>query len=148
MKFPILLSSLIVASSLFSASAFANAPTAEQKKQFEAFQKEQDAKMKQAAQSSNVKQSLVQVCVDNQTTLGASKVLNKTEINKLCSCTVESEGRMTVSQQWELQSARNAKDQKKYAEVAQRIAAAEQPKIKSCLGPALEKKLTDASKKS
>lgn len=148
MKFPILSAALIAVSGFLSAQAFANAPTAEQKKQFEAFQKEQDTKLRQAAQSTNVKQSLVKICVENQTKMGAAKVLNASEINKLCTCTIESEGRMTVAQQWELQSARNAKDQKKYVAVAQRIGKAEEPKIKNCLGPNLQAKLTKAAKKS
>ena len=146
MKFPVLFSSILVATSFFSGSAMANAPTAEQKKQFEAFQKEQAAKLEQASKSGNIKQSLIKVCTDNYAKAGALKSLTQADVNRLCKCNVESEGRMTVSQQWELQSARNAKDQKKFNEVAQRIAKAEQPKVKACVGTALETKLAKLQK--
>lgn len=148
MKPPVLFSSLLVAVSVLSSAAMANAPTAEQKKQFETYQKEQAAKLEQAAKSSNIKQSLIKICADNHVKAGALKSVSQADVNKLCKCTVESDGRMTVSEQWELQSARNAKDQKKFTEVAQRIAKGEQVKVKACLGPALEAKLTKAPKAS
>lgn len=146
MKLPVLFSSILVAASFFVSPAMANAPTAEQKKQFEAYQKEQAAKLEQASKSGNIKQSLIKICADNHVKAGALKSVSQADVNKLCKCTIESEGRMTVSQQWELQSARNAKDQKKFTEVAQRIAKAEQVKVKACVGPALEAKLAKASK--
>jgi hypothetical protein len=139
MKFPVLFSSILVATSFIASSAMANTPTAAQK--------EQAAKLEQALKSSNIKQSLITICSDTYTKAGALKSLSQADINKLCKCNVESEGRMTVSQQWELQSARNAKDQKKFNEVAQRLAKAEQPKVKACVGTALEAKLAKLQSK-
>lgn len=133
MKSKIILSSVLAISTLFSAASFANTADAQ-------------AKMAAAYKSSNVKQGLIGVCVDEQTKAGALKALTKDEVNKLCKCNVESQGRMTNSLQWELQSARNAKDEKKYATALQRFGKSEQPKVKACLGTALETKLAKFQK--
>ncbi|MBP7793924.1 MAG: hypothetical protein KA014_02885, partial [Acinetobacter sp.] len=99
MKSKIVLSSVLAISALFSAASFA-APAADQQ-----------AKMAAAYKSNNIKQGLIGVCVDEQTKAGALKALSKEEVNKLCKCNVESQGRMSQSLQWELQGAQNAKDQ-------------------------------------
>lgn len=134
MNSKIILSSVIAISSLFSVSSFA-APSADQQAQMAAIYK-----------SNNVKQGLINACVAEQTKAGALKALTKDEVSKLCKCNVESQGRMTNSLQWELQSAQNAKDEKKYATTLQNFGKSEQPKIKACLGTALETKLAKFQK--
>ncbi len=129
MKSKIFLSSVLAISALFSAASFA-APAADQQ-----------AKMAAAYKSNNIKQGLIGVCVDEQTKAGALKALSKEEVNKLCKCNVEYQGRMSQSLQWELQGAENAKDQKRFATAMQGFAKTEQPKFKACLGTALEAKL-------
>ena len=135
MKSKIILSSVLAISTLFTASSFA-APSADQQ-----------SKMAAAYKSTNIKQGLINVCVEEQTNAGALKALTKDEVSKLCKCNVESQGRMTNSLQWELQGARNAKDEKKYATALQNFGKSEQPKVKACLGTALDAKLAGLQKK-
>ena len=125
MKSKIILSGLVAFSTLFSALSFA-APSADQQ-----------AKLTAAYKSNNVKQGLINVCVEEQTQAGALKAITKDEVNKLCKCNVESQGRMTNALQWELQSAQNAKDEKKYVAALQNFGKSEQPKVKACLGLSL-----------
>lgn len=130
MKSKIIIASLAAVSALFSVATFA----ADQ------------SKMAAAYKSNNVKQSLINICVEEQTKAGALKALTKNEVSKLCKCNVESQGRMSQSLQWELQGAQNAKDQKRFATAMQGYAKSEQPKIKACLGTALETKLAKFQK--
>lgn len=128
MKSNILLSAIIALTSCVSVATFAD--TNDQAKKLEA-----------AYKSTNIKQGLVNVCVDDYTKAGALNKLTKADVNKLCSCNVESRGRMTESTKWELQSATNAKNQAKVKETLTRLQKAEEPKIKACLGADLQKKL-------
>lgn len=57
-------------------------------------------------QSTNVKAALLQEC---KTTTTKGGKLTAAEVNKFCSCQIEAQGKMTVAQQWEIQSAVNAK---------------------------------------
>lgn len=128
MKSTILLSSVLAAATLFSTASFADAAS------------DRKAKLQTIYKSNNIKQGLINNCVEEQNKLGASKVLSKTEVSLLCKCNVESEGRMTQAQQWDLQSAQNAGDKAKFGTLMQNFAKSEQPKVKACLG-ALDKKL-------
>ncbi|OTG86478.1 hypothetical protein B9T31_08295 [Acinetobacter sp. ANC 4558] len=128
MKSKILLSAIIAFASFTSVTSFA--ATDDQAKKLDA-----------AFQSTNIKQGLVNVCVDDYTKAGALNKLTKAEVTKLCSCNVDSRGRMTESQKWELQSATNAKNQNKVNEILTRLQKSEEPKIKACLGADLQKKL-------
>lgn len=128
MKSKILFSTIIALTSFVSATTFAD-------------NNEQAKKLEAAYQSTNIKQGLVNVCVDDYTKAGALNKLTKADVNKLCSCNVESRGRMTESTKWELQSATNAKNQAKVKEILTRLQKAEEPKIKACLGADLQKKL-------
>ena len=130
MKSKIIIASLATITTLFSAASFA----ADQ------------AKMAAAYKSNNIKQSLVNLCVEEQTQAGALKAITKDDVTKLCKCNVESQGRMTQSLQWELQGAQNAKDQNRFATAMQGFAKTEQPKVKACLGPTLEAKLSKVPK--
>lgn len=131
MKSKIIIASLAAVTTLFSVASFAAAD---------------QSKMAAAYKSNNVKQSLINVCVDEQTKAGALKAITKDEVSKLCKCNVESQGRMPQSLQWELQGAQNAKDQKRFATAMQGFAKSEQPKVKACLGTALEAKLSKLQK--
>ncbi len=135
MKSNILLSSVFAAATLFSASTFAAPATDNQ------------AKLQSIYKSSNIKQGLINACVEEQNKLGAAKVLSKTEVTQLCKCNIESQGRMTNADQWELQSAQNAKDKNKYVALMQKFGKSEQPKVKACLGTALDTKLASMQKK-
>lgn len=135
MKSNLLLSSVVAVATFFSASSFA-APAADNQ-----------AKLQSIYKSNNIKQGLINACVDEQNKLGASKVLSKSEVTQLCKCNVESQGRMTNADQWELQSAQNAKDKNKYVALMQKFGKAEQPKVKACLGSALDAKLAGMAKK-
>lgn len=127
MKSKILLSAIIALTSFASVTTFA---ADDQAKQLDA-----------AFKSTNIKQGLVNICVGDYTKAGALNKLTKAEVTKLCTCNVESRGRMTESQKWELQSATNAKNQAKVKEILTRLQKAEEPKIKACLGADLQKKL-------
>lgn len=135
MKSTIFLSSILAVTSLFTVSAFA-APAADGQ-----------AKLQTIYKSSNIKQGLINACVEDQNKMGASKVLSKTEVTQLCKCNIESQGRMTNADQWDLQSAQNAKDKDKYIALMQKFGKSEQPKVKSCLGTALDSKLAKMQKK-
>ena len=82
MKSKILFSTIIALTSFVSATTFAD-------------NNEQAKKLEAAYQSTNIKQGLVNVCVDDYTKAGALNKLTKADVNKLCSCNVESRGRMT-----------------------------------------------------
>jgi uncharacterized membrane protein len=127
MKSKILLSAIIALTSFASVTTFAA--------------DDQAKKLDAAFKSTNIKQGLVNVCVGDYTKAGALNKLTKAEVTKLCTCNVESRGRMTESQKWELQSATNAKNQAKVKEILTRLQKAEEPKIKACLGADLQKKL-------
>ncbi len=128
MKAKILCAGLLAISSAISSVAFAE--DSAQAKQLEA-----------AYKSTNIKQGLINVCVSDYTKAGALNKLTKADVTKLCTCNIESRGRMTESTRWELQSATNAKNQKKVQEIFARIQKAEEPKIKACLGQTLQNKL-------
>lgn len=131
MKSKIIIASLAAISTLFSGASFAAAD---------------QTKLAAAYKSSNVKQGLMNVCVEEQTSAGALKALTKDEVAKLCKCNVEAQGRMPQSLQWELQGAQNAKDQKRFATAMQNFANNDQAKVKACLGTALETKLSKFQK--
>ncbi|WLF83305.1 hypothetical protein [Moraxella sp. ZY210820] len=57
-------------------------------------------------QSTNIKAALLQDCTTSMTKGGK---LSAADAKKLCNCQVEAQGKMTVAQQWEIQSAINAK---------------------------------------
>lgn len=56
--------------------------------------------------STNIKAALIQDCNTSMTKGGK---LTAAEAKKLCNCQVEAQGKVTVAQQWEIQSAINAK---------------------------------------
>lgn len=147
MKFPIILSSMIALASFVAMPALANAPTAEQKKQMEAFQKEQAAQLDKIQKSANIKQGLIDFCVSNYTKhTNISTILKKEEISKVCSCNVKAEGSMTQEQQWQLQSLKNANKKKEFEAEFIKIKTAQGKTAEACMGKTILTKLQPPKK--
>ena len=86
------------------------------------------------AKSTNVKAAIVATCKEQISKKGD---LNATEAGKYCTCDTDVKGKMTLSQQWELQSAINAKKNPSTLSFIQKQNA----DMKSCLGPQLTTKI-------
>lgn len=84
--------------------------------------------------STNVKAALIQEC-KTSTTKGGK--LTAAEVNKFCSCQVEAQGKMTVAQQWEIQSAVNAKKSPSSLAFVQQ----QNKNLQACFGADLTNKL-------
>lgn len=91
-------------------------------------------KMQQAYKSANVKTALVGVCKD-ETAKGGK--LTAAEVAKYCSCAVDSDGKLTNNQKWEIQSAINQKKSPATLAFVQK----QNQDLKACLGAPLTTKL-------
>ncbi|MDO4224089.1 MAG: hypothetical protein Q4D05_08735 [Acinetobacter sp.] len=85
--------------------------------------------------STNIKAALIQEC-KTQTSKGGK--LTASEASKYCNCKVDLDGRVTVAQQWEVQSAINAKKNPATLSFVQQQSKA----LQTCLGSALVNKIT------
>lgn len=94
----------------------------------------QTNKLEQAYKSSNVKSSLVNVCKEET---GKSGKLSATEVSKYCTCAIESDGKLTNNQKWEIQSAINQKKNPSTLAFVQK----QNQELKACFGTALTTKL-------
>lgn len=118
------LKSGLILSTLFSAAALFG--TATQAAETNAIQ--------QAYKSSNVKSALVGVC---KTETAKSGKLSTAEVSKYCGCAVESDGKLTNAQKWEIQSTINQK--KSPATLA--FVQQQNKSLQACFGPQLTGKL-------
>lgn len=91
-------------------------------------------KMEQAYKSSNVKSSLVSLCKEET---GKSGKLNASEVSKYCTCAIDSDGKLTNNQKWEIQSSINQKKNPSSLAFVQK----QNQELKACFGPQLTKKL-------
>ena len=122
------LKSNVILSALFSATAlFATVVQA-------------DA-MQDAFKSSNIKAGLINVCKQET---GKAKKLTAAETAKYCTCAIETEGKMTTAQKWEVQSAINQKKSPSTLPVIQKQNA----DLKTCFGPQLTTKLQKLSEEA
>lgn len=92
------------------------------------------AVMANPAKSTNIKAALINQC---KTTTTKGGKLTAAEVNKFCNCQVESQGKMTIAQTWEIQSAINAKKQPSSLPFVQR----QNQELQACFGPQLTAKL-------
>jgi hypothetical protein len=98
-------------------------------------------KMEQAYKSSNVKNSLVGVCKDETAKSGK---LNASEVSKYCTCAIESDGKLTNNQKWEIQSAINQKKNPSTLPFVQK----QNQELKACFGSALTTKLENLTQQA
>ncbi|NHB58216.1 hypothetical protein [Acinetobacter shaoyimingii] len=91
-------------------------------------------KMEQAYKSSNVKSSLISLCKEET---GKSGKLTANEVSKYCTCAIESDGKLTNNQKWEIQSSINQKKNPSSLPFVQK----QNQDLKACFGSALTTKL-------
>ncbi|MFW2095825.1 hypothetical protein ACG9ZL_06230 [Acinetobacter sp. ULE_I057] len=118
------LKSSLILSALFSASALMGST---------AFAAESNA-VQQAYKSANVKSALIGVC-KTETAKGGK--LTSAEVSKYCSCAVESDGKLTNDQKWQIQSAINQKKSPATLAFVQK----NNQDLQTCFGPQLTGKL-------
>lgn len=118
------LKSGIILSTLFSVAALFG--TATQAAETNAIQ--------DAYKSTNVKAALINVC-KTETAKGGK--LTAAEVSKYCGCAVESDGKLTNAQKWEIQSALNQKKSPATLTFVQQQNKA----LQGCFGPQLTTKL-------
>ncbi|MDM1247050.1 hypothetical protein ACFODO_00585 [Acinetobacter sichuanensis] len=100
--------------------------------------------LQQAYKSSNVKSALIGVC-KTETAKGGK--LTSAEVSKYCSCAIESDGKLTNDQKWQIQSAINQKKSPSTLAFVQK----QNQELQSCFGPQLTgklKTLTEAAMKA
>ena len=90
--------------------------------------------LQNAYKSSNVKSALIGVCKSETSKSGK---LTAAEVSKYCSCAIESDGKLTNNQKWEIQSAINQK--KNPASLA--FVQKQNQDLKACFGTQLTSKL-------
>ena len=117
LKSRLTLSALFTASALFASTSFAS-----------------EADLQQAYKSANVKASLINVCKAETKKSGK---LTDAEIAKYCGCAIESDGKLTNAQKWEIQSAINQKKSPATLGFVQQQNQA----LQTCFGPQLTTKL-------
>ncbi|TCM67826.1 hypothetical protein EC844_107121 [Acinetobacter calcoaceticus] len=117
LKSRLTLSALFTASALFASTSFAS-----------------EADLQQAYKSANVKASLINVCKAETKKSGK---LTDAEIAKYCGCAIESDGKLTNAQKWEIQSAINQKKSPSTLAFVQQQNQA----LQTCFGPQLTTKL-------
>ncbi|MHA5057333.1 hypothetical protein ACX2CK_11230 [Acinetobacter schindleri] len=143
-KAKLLATSLLSLSALFSTASFANDDQAKAKAEFEAMKKEYTTAMKNAGSSSNVRDGLIKACAIPYKQAVKYKKLTQSDVNKLCTCEVDAEGKLTQAQKWQIQSTINQK--KNPATLA--FVEKQNQDLEACFGPQLTNKLkTLASKK-
>lgn len=133
--------SLLTCSTLFSASTFATNDPATAKAEFEAMMKEYKSAVEQATKSTDIRGGLIKACGTQYKKTISMKLLTQADVNKLCTCTIDVEGKITESQKWAIQSAINAKNQKKAQELQIGMVEKQRDAVKKCVGPALDQKL-------
>ncbi|MFW1859860.1 hypothetical protein [Acinetobacter defluvii] len=100
--------------------------------------------LQQAYKSSNVKSALIGVC-KTETAKGGK--LTSAEVSKYCTCAIESDGKLTNDQKWQIQSAINQKKSPSTLAFVQK----QNQELQSCFGPQLTgklKTLTEAAMKA
>lgn len=118
------LKSGLIATTFFSAFAFAGVSA----------QAAESSDLQQAYKSSNVKSALVNVC---KTETAKSGKLTTTEVAKYCTCAIESDGKLTNAQKWDIQSAINQKKSPSTLAFVQK----QNQDLQTCFGPQLTGKL-------
>lgn len=93
-----------------------------------------EADLQQAYKSTNVKAALINVC-KTETSKGGK--LTAAEVAKYCGCAIESDGKLTNAQKWEIQSTINQKKSPSTLAFVQQQNQA----LKTCFGPQLTTKL-------
>ena len=94
-----------------------------------------------AYKSSNVKAGLINACKEET---GKANKLTAAETTKYCTCAIDTEGKMTTAQKWEVQSAINQKKSPSTLPVIQKQNA----DLKACFGPQLTAKLQKLSEEA
>jgi len=117
LKSGILTPALFAASALFASTTFAA-----------------EDPIQQAYKSSNVKAGLIGVC---KTETAKSGKLTTAEVAKYCGCAIESDGKLTNAQKWEIQSAINQKKNPGSLAFVQK----QNQELQTCFGPQLTGKL-------
>ncbi|AWL29563.1 hypothetical protein A7P53_00705 [Acinetobacter defluvii] len=100
--------------------------------------------LQQAYKSSNVKSALIGVC-KTETAKGGK--LTSAEVSKYCTCAIESDGKLTNDQKWQIQSTINQKKSPSTLAFVQK----QNQELQSCFGPQLTgklKTLTEAAMKA
>ncbi|MDQ8952056.1 hypothetical protein RFH42_03690 [Acinetobacter rudis] len=103
-----------------------------------------EADLQQAYKSTDVKSALINVC-KTETSKGGK--LTAAEVAKYCSCAIESDGKLTNAQKWQIQSTINQKKSPSTLTFVQQQNQA----LKTCFGPQLTTKLqtlTEAAMKA
>lgn len=124
----------LILSTLFSVTALFGAMT----------QAAESNAIQDAYKSSNVKSALINVC---KTETAKSGKLTTAEVSKYCSCAVESDGKLTNDQKWQIQSTINQKKSPATLTFVQQQNKA----LQACFGPQLTTKLqtlTEAAMKA
>ncbi len=93
-----------------------------------------DDALQNAYKSANVKASLINVC---KTETAKSGKLTTAEVAKYCGCAIESDGKLTNAQKWEIQSAINQKKSPATLAFVQK----QNQELQACFGPQLTTKL-------
>lgn len=146
MKAKIIATSLLTLSALFSANTFANNDQAKAKAEFEGMMKEYQTAMGNAAKSGDIRGGLIKACGVQYKKLIELKKLNQNDVTKLCTCTIDTEGKITDSQKWAIQSAINAKNQSKARELQTNLMKSQQSGVKQCIGTTLDQKIAALAK--
>ncbi|WP_445115452.1 hypothetical protein [Acinetobacter sp. WZC-1] len=114
----------LILSALFSATALLGT----------AVQAAESNGIQQAYKSTDVKSALINVC-KTETAKGGK--LSTAEVSKYCSCAVESDGKLTNAQKWEIQSSINQKKNPSSLAFVQK----QNQDLQACFGPQLTTKL-------
>ncbi|MFB2539290.1 MULTISPECIES: hypothetical protein [unclassified Acinetobacter] len=93
------------------------------------------------AKSSNVRSTLIGNCKE---TINKAGKLNASEADKFCACQIDSEGRMTKAQEWQIISTINQKKNPATLPFVQQ----QQRDLQACIGTALSKKLQSMAQQS
>lgn len=136
-KAKLLATSLLSLSALFSTASFANNDQAKAKAEFEAMKKEYTTAMKNAGSSSNVRDGLIKACAIPYKQAVKYKKLTQSDVNKLCTCEVDAEGKLTQAQKWQIQSTINQKKNPATLDFVKK----QSQNVQSCVGPQLASKL-------
>lgn len=140
MKMKAITTTLLGLSILFAAPAFAN--DAKVKAEIEALKAEYQKSMEAAAKSSDIRGGLIKACGVKYKKAVTEKMLTQADVNKLCGCSITAEGSVTTADNWELQSAANAKNEEKIKQLQMAMLKKQGESIKKCVGTALDQKLT------
>ncbi len=90
------------------------------------------------SKSTNIRADLAKNCSESYT---KAKVLTSAEATKFCKCTIDSQAKMTQADQWEIQSAVNAKKNPETLPIVQRT----KTEMETCAGVPLIKKVQEAT---